>query len=106
MLNDGKPVITPSGDGYDRDLVGHPILQCDENGLRAWNTGYDRSQKGVKDWKLGRRACHRAFAESLKPETKAAFTMNSLPWSNDETSSRWGKIPVSCVGPWAHHSPA
>jgi hypothetical protein len=53
MLNHGKPVITPSGEGYDRDLVGHPFLQCDGNGLRAWVTGYNRSQNGMKDWKLG-----------------------------------------------------
>jgi hypothetical protein len=26
MLNDGKPVITSPGSGYDRDLVGHPFF--------------------------------------------------------------------------------
>ncbi len=52
MLNDGTPVITPSGSGYDRDLVGHPFLLCDKNELRAWITGYDRRQGGVKDWRL------------------------------------------------------
>jgi hypothetical protein len=52
MLHEGTPVITPSGAGYDRDLVGHPFLQGDKNELRAWITGYDRNQKGVKDWRL------------------------------------------------------
>lgn len=52
MLNDGRPVIVPSGAGYDRDIVGHPFLRSDDGRLRAWVTGYDRRQGGVGNWRL------------------------------------------------------
>jgi pectate lyase len=52
MLNDGAPVITPSGAGFDRDLVGHPFLLADKESLRVWVTGYDRQQRGIENWRL------------------------------------------------------
>lgn len=52
MLNAGRPVIVPSGHGFDANVAGHPWVEKTVQGYRIWYTGYDTSGSSLRNWRL------------------------------------------------------